>query len=536
MKCDGYGKRLVYISRPPIRAVTTGLNHMRPLLPRKDSANLDQRDIMYFDLFRTRLVYELSGYTFLDFWSRIVLCESMTEPCVLEAILAISALSSAVSITASEINDQPAFLRSPSALHPWTTKAMVNDHHKAAVGHYIQALSIYRKRVKLSTSKLSSRLALIVSILFITFEMLQGDMKTVDNLITSSINLLKNALELYPNDAVYSPGTKCTPRIEDDLEDIEHLLPYISIMSGYTTFLTSQSNNIQLWDSSRSHGLPDPEAGHFNIIKLQTQWGKFYTSTAAFIGQRKAFICQAFASQWQTAESTADVEERQKVLIEHLNTWAKRLESWSDKISSYDKSTQRSLQVIRIQHLILLICVSCCIDPTEVVYDSREAAFSTLLARCALYLHEVPPTYGFTLSTSILSALDLIIIRCRVHDIRMMAVAIMRQFSWREGAWDSTLMLYGKLGGLLLEERWRDESGFIAPEHRWSWTGGEWNVEEKRLVARYIRAVPDKQRMPVFTELALDLENLPDICSDVGCCLDHLAESRKLSSKMSILY
>jgi hypothetical protein len=358
--------------------------------------------------------------------------------------------------------------------------------------------------------------------------MLQGDMKTVDSLITSSINVLKNALELYPNDAVQIRSSKFISSIEDDMGDIEHLLPYISIMCGYTTFLASQSNNIQLWDSSRSYGLPEP--GHFNIIKLQTQWGKFYTSTAAFLGQRIAFISQDFALQWPT-EPTIDVEERRMLLIDYLNAWAKRLETWFAKFSSYNQSTQRSLQIIQIQHLILLICVSCCLDPTEVVYDNHEADFSTLLARCATYLREVPPTYGFSLSTSILSALDLVTIRCRVHDIRMLAVAMMRQFSWREGAWDSALMLYGKLGGVLLEERRRDQSGFIAPEHRWSWTGGEWNVEEKWLIGRYIRAVPDGQRMPVYAELALNLERNPDICSELGCCKDHDAELRKLFGK-----
>jgi hypothetical protein len=142
-------------------------------------------------------------------------------------------------------------------------------------------------------------------------------MKTVDSLITSSINILKNALELYLNDVVQIRSLKFILSIEDDLGDIEHLLLYISIMCGYIIFLASQSNNIQLWDSSRSYGLP--ELGHFNIIKLQTQWGKFYTSTAVFIGKCKAFISQDFALQWPT-EPTIDVEERCMLLIDYLNT------------------------------------------------------------------------------------------------------------------------------------------------------------------------------------------------------------------------
>jgi hypothetical protein len=389
LKCDGYGSKPLHTSPNPIKIATSvvpGRPLGRPLLPRRNPwpAVFDRQDVIYFDLFQTQLVYDLSGYSCSDFWSRIVLCESMIDKCVLELALAIGALSTAVTL-ASQLRDQPSLSKCPSALHPWTAEVMANDHHKAAVCHYVKALTLFRSRVKAGTAMLSPRSVLIISVLFITFEMLQGDMKTVDGLITSSINLLKGTLKLYRQDARSNHNAQSTPRAEeDDMEDIEHLLPLISIMSGYTPFLISQSANIQLWDTSRGHDLPD--VGQSSIAKLQTQWSKFYTRTAAFIGR-------ALAIQMQATTPPLAAEERQRVLIAQLNVWEAELDSWLAKSKAYGEPAQRTLQVMQIQHLKLLICVSSCLDATELAFDAREADFHTLLMRCAIFLHEARPTY-----------------------------------------------------------------------------------------------------------------------------------------------
>jgi hypothetical protein len=443
----------------------------------------------------------------------------MTDKCAMELVLAIGALSTAITL-ASEINDWHSLSKLPSALHPWTAEAVINDHHKAAVCHYINALSLFRSRVKGGETMLSPRSVLIMSMLFITFELLQGNMKAVDGLITSSINLLKGRLKLYLQDAASNRIAWFNGNAEeDDMEDIEHLLPLMSIMCGYTPFLISQFANTQLWDTSGNHDLPD--ASHSSIAKLQTQWSKFYTRAAAFIGH-------ALAIQLGTSTTLPATDHRQQVLMAQLDVWEAELDFWFAKSKVYGESAQRVLEVMRIQHLVLSICTFASLDATDLAFDAREAGFYTLLTRCAIFLHNSRPSYQFTLNTSVLSALGLMVTKCRVHDIRMMAAAMMRQLSWREGAWDSRLMLYGKLGGALLEERARDSSGFISPEDRWFWTGGEWDVDEGVLVASYVRAVPDDRGVSVHTTLFLGLEGYPDVCSDIGCFVDHAAECRIL--------
>jgi hypothetical protein len=502
--------------------VVSGQALGRLLLPRKNPwpVVIDRKDIVYFDVFRTRIVYDLSGYSCSDFWSRIVLCEGMTEESVLESILAVGALSTAITL-ASQLRGPHKLSKLPSALRPWTSDIMANEHHKAAVCHYLKALSLFRSRVKSGTTMLSSRLIFIMSMLFITFEMLQGNMQTVDSLITSSIGLLENTLQLHRQDRLSGHGIQSTARSkEDDMEDIEHLLPLVSIMGGYTPFLASQSANFCLWDISIGHDLP--LAGHPSIAKVQTQWSKFCARAAAFVGRGSALHAPT-----TTPQPTAG--EQQRVLITQLSIWRSELDSWlaDEKLS---ETARRALHIMQIQHLMLWVCVSACLDDTQLAFDAFEADFQTLLRRCAMFLREARPTYLFTLNTSIVSALSVIITKCRVHNIRMMAAELLCRIPWREGAWDATLMVHGKSGTVLLEERARDGSGFIAPKNRWAWTGSEWDIGRGVLVVKCTRAVPDEMGTPVEANLELDLERYPDVCFDIGCSVDHAADCARLDA------
>ncbi|KAH8893618.1 hypothetical protein GQ53DRAFT_717175 [Thozetella sp. PMI_491] len=364
--------------------------------------------------------------------------------------------------------------------------------------------------------------AFILSILFITFEMIQGDMNTVDRLITNSINLLKNTLKLYRRDICLRRGTQLTQLpTEDDMEDMEHLLPHVSIMSGYTPFLHAQSSNIHLWDPSNGTDLPC--FGQPTIRRLQIQWEKFSTRATAFIGRSMGF-------QMLPSKTRETIQEQRQVLITQLKVWEAELDSRLPKneVPVQQPIHRRTLQMMQIQHRMLLICICSCLDITDLAYDAHEADFYMLVMDCAIYFHEWRPSYLFTLSTSILSALIVVVTRCRVHNIRMMAAGLLRQLTWREGAWDPALMLHGKLGGVLMEERERDESGFIAPEFRWFWAGADWDAERKFIVAKYTRAVPDERNEPVIKTLLLEPEVCPDVCSAIGCFEDHDLEREGL--------
>ncbi|CAH0056089.1 unnamed protein product [Clonostachys solani] len=478
---------------------------------------IKQDDAQYFDFFRGQLVYELSGYSHSEFWLRIVPCESSLDRCALESALAIGALSTAIRL-APQLSAQST--RRPSALYPWSVIVMANVHHEAAVRHYVKALALFRNRLEAEMNKASPRSLLIVSLLLITFELLQGDMKSADSLITRSITLLKHTLKLHRQDGLAQQAQ--TPRpLEGDLEDIEHLLPLISIMGGYTPFLLSQSSNMQLWDTTCGMDLPD--SGQPSISKLDIQWNKFHARAVAFIGVTMKFQTLPLPQQ-------RDTEEQKNVILAQLRIWQIEFDSWCGGGKAYvEPAHMRTLQIMQIQRQTLLICISCCLDDTDMMYDDFETEFRILLTRCVKYLRESRPTYLFTLSTSILSALLVVVNRCRVHNLRMMAAGIIRQIQWREGAWEPALMLNGKLGGVLMEERSRNRDGFIPSDCRWFWAATEWEAGRKQLIATYIRAVPDVNGQTVNKTLVLDPDKSLDVCSDIGCREDHDVEQLDLS-------
>ncbi|CAG9984358.1 unnamed protein product [Clonostachys byssicola] len=506
--CDGYGGHPHGTSTVKATMPRWPRPHWRNPHP---SRLIRQDDAQYFDFFRGQLVYELSGYSHSEFWLRIVPCESTLDKCALESVLAIGALSTAIRL-APHLSAQST--RRPSALHPWSAIVMANVHHEAAVRHYIKALALFRSRLEAEMNKASPRSLLIVSLLLITFELLQGDMKSADSLITRSINLLKHTLKLHRQEGLAQQVQ--TPRSsEDDLEDMEHLLPLISIMGGYTPFLLSQSSNIQLWDTTCGRVLPN--CGQPSISKLDIQWNKFHARAVAFIGVTMKFQTLPLPQQ-------RDTEEQRNLILAQLRVWQIELDSWCGERTCDEPSRVRTLQIMQIQRQTLLICISCCLDATDMMYDDFEAEFDILLARCVEYLRESRPTYLFTLSTSILSALLVVVNRCRVHNIRMTAAGIIRQIQWREGAWEPALMLNGKLAGVLMEERSRDKDGLISSDCRWFWAATEWEAERKQLVATYVRAVPDDYGQPVNKTLVLDPDKVLDVCSAIGCRVDHNIE------------
>lgn len=481
-----------------------------------------ERDAVYFELFRAKLVHDLSGYCYSDFWSRIVLCGSMTDGCIRESVLAIAALSQAVSHISPGTNTRsPAKI--PSALLPWTAKAVVNDHHQVALFHYTKALSNFRKRIDAAAIS-SPRWVLIMTLLLITFELLQGNMDMADGLMTNAIKTLKDSIKLYRHDVLSK--RRSPNRIEDDMADIEHMLPFLSLMGAYTPFLESQQANFTIWDTSPGRDLP--AMGPTSITKLQTQWGQFFTRAAAFIGQ--ALVHQL---QNQTIDADAAAREQQ-TFLEHLRRWQTVLDlNLARSTTTRDNRAKRALQMMQIHHLELFLCINCCLDRDELAWDAYDAEFLTLVVRCVAFVAEADPAYyvHFTLSTGLISPLEVVIVKCRNHDIRMQATEVVRRLPWREGAWDASLMVAGKLGGALLEERGRDADGLIPAENRWFWVRGDWNMERRKLVAKYIRAVPGDDGVPVTTSLDIDMDVWPDVCREAQCFDDHSTECAVLDAR-----
>lgn len=136
------------------------------------SIRLNGSDVLYFDFFRSEAVKELSGYLPSSFWSRIVLCETLTDSCIRHAILALGAAS------------YPSVARNQHL--PWSPSndASFSAHGRAAICHHTKALALFREMMANGTDNFPSRSAFIVTPLLVAFTMLQSNTKAAETLLS----------------------------------------------------------------------------------------------------------------------------------------------------------------------------------------------------------------------------------------------------------------------------------------------------------------------------------------------------------------
>ncbi|KAK0701596.1 hypothetical protein B0T26DRAFT_600108, partial [Lasiosphaeria miniovina] len=374
---------------------------------------------------------------------------------------------------------------------------------------------------------------------------------TVDALLTSSIHLLKGSLSQYRRDTSpiqLNSQARGWMGKEDDLNDIEHMLPFLSIMGGWTPFLKTQRINLALWDTSaRGDDAVANLAEYQSTKQLQADWCRFFARASAFTGQAFTAVTQQRPVAVVAAVDLdpALLHEQQKYLS-HLDRWRDVLDAaLARAATSHDsQANNRAIRLMQLHRLVLSIGMQCCLDPTDMLWDAYDDEFLALVGSCLAFAVEAAATKTtaagrhyryyyharFTFSMGVLSTLGPVIAKCRNHDIRMRALEMARRMPWREGAWDAEAELFGKLGAVLLEERGRNaDDGVVWAENRWTWVDGVWDMERRKLVGRYVRSVPDRLTGDhVVTSLEVNLDAWPDVCRDVSCEVDHAAECRVL--------
>ncbi|KAF5966466.1 transcriptional regulatory [Fusarium coicis] len=151
--------------------------------------------------------------------------------------------------------------------------------------------------------------------------------------------------------------------------------------------------------------------------------------------------------------------------------------SWREVTRAYlksdlDEDHLHRLKLLEIHCIISEIHLDCILMPCDLSYDRYEDTFKALLDDCTAWLKQqvrngVPR--HITLGEGILLPLSGIARLCRVHDVRMEALYLIQSVTWQEGAWDPQFLALGELGTVVMEERGREETGFIPASSRWLW-------------------------------------------------------------------
>lgn len=149
---------------------------------------LESKDALYYDYFRTHVISNLVNRGLENFWSRTILQggSHSRDTGILDALLGIGAISRARSH--SKELKQLFRHQSPTSLS--------NPHYRAAISYYAKAIAKVRGNANHPTPALSRpRIFLVTTLLFLVFELFQGNCDAVDRLTASGISLLEDVLK-----------------------------------------------------------------------------------------------------------------------------------------------------------------------------------------------------------------------------------------------------------------------------------------------------------------------------------------------------
>ncbi|KEZ43559.1 hypothetical protein SAPIO_CDS4479 [Scedosporium apiospermum] len=414
--------------------------------------SLNGTEAVYFSIFRYQVAPELSGYCDTELWSQVV-SEGLQDSCVRESILAVGALAKAIfwegTTTTPQRHTLSATRPPPSVLSPWSAQNIANEHHRASLVHHLNAISAFRVSLGGDGSEDPSRHRKIfaMTLLLIVYEMLQGNLSAADNLVSCGIGTLQRSITLFSGAELATHG----------LEDVEYVLPQLAVMGLFTHQLKSTWSYVRHLRVEPEFRFPRPTIDP--ISKAVAYWGRFYTLA----------VTSLCLTTYDNNFCPFEVSVRRAKFLSCLCRWKSVLEGYLDDPKT-SAAGSRTLRLLLLHWQVIWIMVSCCLDPTGVELDGFTAQFRDLLDCCIEFVDQEMTGKApalMMLGEGVLMPLLCVVTCCRDHDLRMTAAAVAYSLPWREGTWDTKVVLLGQLGAVMMEEKGRGPDGFIPPESRW---------------------------------------------------------------------
>lgn len=395
------------------------------------SIRLHGSDVLYFDFFRSEAVKELSGYLPSSFWSRIVLCETLTDSCIRHAILALGAAS------------YPSVARNQHL--PWSPSndASFNAHGRAAICHHTKALALFREMMANGTDNFPSRSAFIVTPLLVAFTMLQSNTKAAETLLSGlkalqevchvwqgkqvrgvSKGLLINEemeeltcpmLQVYSKQQPIVPENRLLPYSKDiawtasvsfpQLQAVRqlmcrmcrllHLLLYTSpsfglwkltpdraVLCGHNPLYPTQKGNVftipsnMFLDSSPPPDWSDRPVTSSSTDSVLAIWTSFTSRCLVFLRH-----CD-YTKHSQEPGVYAGACEEQTDLLARLSQWQQFIYGLHPA-PGLDMVYLRALKLVRLQYEILFVWASEALDRTRMGWDVHTARFESVVQASA---------------------------------------------------------------------------------------------------------------------------------------------------------
>ncbi|KAI1769969.1 hypothetical protein F4818DRAFT_279781 [Hypoxylon cercidicola] len=439
-----------------------------PLPPRVKRSDFLEPEVYYFDLFRNIIVENLCQNGYISLWSRTILRESFRDECVRDAVLGIGALSCALMVDNQCVNVK---LTKPLWIVPTIAVSMPNTkYHRDAIKYYMKSIARFRTRISHEGSSIPPRSIMIISILFIIFETMQGDTDSIDRIMLSAITALKASLKQD-----VEPQCQTPPVLDDD--GVREADYFLTRLSGFSSLLSPFHYSLlksKVYEGSHmlKDTIPSPTSTPQQIQHAFEQY-----TTSALIW------CFRTVRGNMSGGSPDDIkqQEEQLAVSYQADGWCKFITKKLEVES--DPWQRRTWKIMLVEAKMFSIYTTYCHDAEEHerMWDSRvdDCREAVALAESVLDeptpLNSLPPLF----EDKLLPTLRCFICKCRDAETRARALRICTRLS---GPWfENRAILVGMQIVIAMEEGNRDPCGFIPIRLRYRWNESSWNDDRTEL-------------------------------------------------------
>ncbi|KAI1859174.1 uncharacterized protein JN550_012187 [Neoarthrinium moseri] len=449
---------------------------------------LNSQDASYFDAFRYHVVEDFNGWTGPGFWDSLVMRESLEDECIRHSILGLSALTRASWVPKAQSDEALKDLNS-SLEHPKLPRLESNDH-RAALSHYLNAISMCRENSEKNKDSIAksyvSRRLLICTIVFIVMEMMQGNVGAAVKLVDSGLSLIENA----SRGGDFDPDSEWT-MTETIFKRFSMITGLIRCFSGVPEQIKTHAG-IPTWDHAR------PPQESVPTTSVLHQWSHAFGSVRPFIVKIACGHRVQQSNLWE--------------LNENLHSRASEMDEWQEVVDKHakknrDAKVQRELLFTKLQILVTRIYMSCCLDMTEMAYDTHTKDFQQIVDIAEIFSHsENSGRMRLTVGFNLFPWLGFTIAKCRDLHVRQYALDTSIRLIFRQGGWGNLGFIKALRALVVMEEDGRNENGIIPSERRYLWSLRGWDLEQHQIWMHcdpVIKSSDDDTRS-VVQEVAID--------------------------------
>jgi hypothetical protein len=358
--------------------------------------------------------------------------------------------------------------------------------YQVAMAYHAKATTALHMRMLKEFHTISRRNVLINMFLLFLFELLIGNTKAADQLLTSSVELLKQKQDQLVNEInsqyhAQDLHNYLAPSNDDGLDQAERILPRLQIfLSLNTPFFPMQK---ACWSRLQSRPIPG------NMPAIDTNFEEFGAMWNSFITRAVIFVVKVMQEQ-QSGDHANKVEP----LLAHRTIFLQRLQNWEVAIFlrlRAEKNPIRSqlLNIFYMGQKVVFILMSCCFDLTEMLYDQFNPMFWEIVSMARSFggAKKHFSQIETALDIYTLPVLNFVSQKCRDKAIRSEALDIFDKMTLLTLNWDAKASSSARRLLMALEEESRDAAGYIPARGRYVWTGASWDRTYSKLSIVFTR-------------------------------------------------